>query len=121
MADATDSKSVEGNFIRVRLPSSAPEKNCASSFLKYLLGVEPEGSFGFPENRKIFRVKASVFGTREKTTLLPSFVRARNVSAGALVFSLTAPNVNSRKLRTIARLRNGKFGYLTLYNLCIFL
>ena len=29
MADATDSKSVEGNFIRVRLPSSAPEAKTA--------------------------------------------------------------------------------------------
>ena len=49
MADATDSKSVEGNFIRVRLPSSAPEaKTALAVFLKYLLGVEPEGSFGFP-------------------------------------------------------------------------
>ena len=27
MADATDSKSVEGNFVRVQVPPSAPNKN----------------------------------------------------------------------------------------------
>ena len=45
MADAADSKSAEGNFMRVRLPPSAPEKKLRMSFRHKLRAPIKKGVF----------------------------------------------------------------------------
>ena len=59
MADARDSKSLEGNFMWVRLPPPAPSaKTAFCSFFNKYRGVEPTWvRHGFPENACIFRVR----------------------------------------------------------------
>ena len=60
MADATDSKSVEGNFIRVRLPSSAPEaKTALAVFFEILIGSRTRGFVRVPLKLSNFKGEGS--------------------------------------------------------------